>query len=52
MDWRHIPELLAAGGEAYTEQKDLCVWAKDNAGMGSLYCSQHELVFVLLIRLG
>ncbi|WP_372625114.1 site-specific DNA-methyltransferase [Falsiroseomonas sp.] len=46
MDWRHMPELLAAGGEVYSELKNLCVWAKDNAGMGSLYRSQHELVFV------
>ena len=46
MDWRHMPELLAAGGEAYTELKNLCVWAKGNVGMGSLYRSQHELVFV------
>ena len=46
MDWRHIDELLAAGREAYTELKNLCVWAKDNPGMGSLYRSQHELIFV------
>ena len=46
MDWRHMSELLAAGQEAYSELKNLCVWAKDNAGMGSLYRSQHELVFV------
>jgi DNA modification methylase len=46
MDWRHMGELLAAGKQAYTELKNLCVWAKDNAGMGSLYRSQHELVFV------
>ncbi len=46
MDWRHVDELLAAGREAYRELKNLCVWAKDNAGMGSLYRSQHELVFV------
>ncbi|MBC7799817.1 MAG: ParB N-terminal domain-containing protein [Gemmatimonadaceae bacterium] len=46
MDWRHMNELLAAGGEVYSELKNLCVWAKDNAGMGSLYRSQHELVFV------
>ena len=26
--------------------ENLCVWAKDNAGMGSLYRSQHELVLV------
>ena len=46
MDWRHLDELLAAGREAYGELKNLCVWVKDNAGMGSLYRSQHELVFV------
>jgi DNA modification methylase len=46
MDWRHIEELLAAGRDAYSELKNVCVWVKDNAGMGSLYRSQHELVFV------
>jgi DNA modification methylase len=46
MDWRHMTELLAAGRQAYTELKNLCVWAKNNPGMGSLYRSQHELVFV------
>lgn len=46
MDWRHLGELLAAGKAAYTELKNLCVWTKDNAGMGSLYRSQHELVLV------
>jgi DNA modification methylase len=46
MDWRHIGELLAAGKVAYAELKNLCVWAKDTPGMGSLYRSQHELVLV------
>ncbi|HEX4022166.1 MAG TPA: DNA methyltransferase [Acidobacteriaceae bacterium] len=46
MDWRHLGELLAAGKAVYGELKNLCVWAKDNAGMGSLYRSQHELVLV------
>ncbi len=46
MDWRHMSELLEAGQLAYTELKNLCVWVKDNGGMGSLYRSQHELVFV------
>jgi len=50
MDWRHIEELLTAGAEAYGELKNLCVWAKDNAGMGSLYRSQHDLVFVFKQR--
>jgi len=46
MDWRHMSEILAAGEEAYDERKNLCVWTKTNGGMGSLYRSQHELVFV------
>jgi DNA modification methylase len=46
MDWRHMRELLAAGGEIYSELKNLCIWNKSNAGMGSLYRSRHELVFV------
>jgi DNA modification methylase len=46
MDWRHIAELLVAGRAVYSELKNLCVWAKDNAGMGSLYRSQHELICV------
>jgi DNA modification methylase len=46
MDWRHCPEILAAGTAAYSELKNICVWAKNNGGMGSLYRSQHEFVFV------
>jgi DNA modification methylase len=46
MDWRHQLEVLAAGREVYSELKALCVWVKDGPGMGSLYRSQHELVFV------
>jgi DNA modification methylase len=46
MDWRHIAELLAAGREADARLENICVWVKDNAGMGSLYRSQHEFVFV------
>jgi DNA modification methylase len=46
MDWRHMTEVLAAGQPVYSELKNLCVWAKTNGGMGSLYRSQHELVFV------
>jgi DNA modification methylase len=46
IDWRHIRELLEAAAKPYGELKNLCVWAKSNASMGSLYRSQHELVFV------
>jgi hypothetical protein len=46
MDWRHMPEMLAAGHAVYSEFKNLCIWNKSNAGMGSFYRSKHELVFV------
>jgi DNA modification methylase len=46
MDWRHVGEMLEAGNASYTELKNICVWAKNNGGMGSLYRSQHEFVFV------
>ena len=46
MDWRHVEDLLTAAHGVFGEVKNLCVWVKDNAGMGSLYRSQHELVFV------
>lgn len=46
MDWRHAHELLAAAERPYS-LKNLAVWVKDRAGMGSLYRSQHELIFVL-----
>ncbi|MCU0732804.1 MAG: site-specific DNA-methyltransferase, partial [Hyphomonas sp.] len=45
MDWRHMGELLEASRAAFTEFKNLCVWNKTNAGMGSFYRSKHELVF-------
>jgi DNA modification methylase len=46
MDWRHMSEMLAAGRNVYSELKNLCVWNKTNAGMGSFYRSKHELVFI------
>ena len=47
MDWRHLAELLTAASGANLVLKNLAVWVKDNAGMGSLYRSQHELILIL-----
>lgn len=49
MDWRHLTEILTAGRTAYDHLLNLCVWNKDNGGMGSLYRSKHELVFVFKV---
>jgi DNA modification methylase len=46
MHWSKIKEVLAAASDVYAELKNLCVWNKTNAGMGSLYRSKHELLFV------
>ena len=46
MDWRHMSEMLSAGNGVYSELKNVCVWNKARAGMGSFYRSKHELVFV------
>ena len=45
MDHRHVGEVLEAAKGRY-EYKNLCVWVKRNGGMGTLYRSQHEFVFV------
>jgi len=45
MDWRHMRELQVAA-QGLLEFKQLCIWTKDNGGMGTFYRSQHELVFV------
>jgi DNA methylase len=46
MDWRHTYEMLTAGRRVFKELKNICVWVKHNAGMGSFYRRQHEFVFV------
>jgi len=49
MDWRHIDDVSAVGKAVYGELLNVCVWNKSNAGMGSLYRSKHELVFVFRV---
>ncbi len=46
MDWRHLPQLQAVCEHLYHEQLNLCIWVKNNGGMGSFYRSRHELVLV------
>jgi DNA modification methylase len=45
-DWAHLGEMQRAGDAVFSELKNVCVWSKDRPGMGSLYRSQHELIFV------
>ena len=43
IDYRHVDQLISAGKSVFSAFKNLAVWAKDRAGMGSFYRSQHEL---------
>jgi ParB-like chromosome segregation protein Spo0J len=49
MDWRHVEELVRAGHIVYGAMLNLIVWVKTNAGQGSFYRSQHELIGVFRI---
>ena len=42
-------DLLSVGRRVYGTLLNLCIWNKSNAGMGSLYRSKHELVFVFKV---
>ena len=44
IDWRGYPSVIAAALQLGLAPFNLIVWAKSNAGMGSLYRSQHELL--------
>ena len=49
MDWRHIDALIEAGRTVYSAILNVVVWAKSNAGQGSFYRSQHELIGVFRV---
>jgi len=46
MDHHHAGEQIAAGDAAFHKRLNIAIWVKSNAGMGSLYRSQHEMVFI------
>lgn len=52
MDWRHMDDVTASVGKIYDDLLNICVWNKSNAGMGSLYRSKHEMVFVYRVGSG
>lgn len=49
VDWRHVGELIAAGERVFGEMINLVTWVKSNAGQGSFYRSQHELIGVFRV---
>jgi len=46
MDWRHVGEMSEALDALGLDLLNICIWVKSNPGMGSLYRSQYEHVFV------
>lgn len=44
MDWSHLGELRVACDPIFGKPRNMIVWVKSNAGMGSFYRSQHELI--------
>lgn len=46
IDWRHMGEMLQAGRAAGLSAANVCIWDKGTGGLGSLYRSQYEMVFV------
>ena len=47
IDWRSVELVLACGRDLELELVNIVVWSKSNAGQGSLWRSQHELLPVL-----
>lgn len=45
-DWRMIGLLTGIGEEVYSKLLNIIAWIKPNAGLGSHYRSQHELIAV------
>ena len=51
-DWRALPHMYDAALGVFHEQKNLIVFAKTNAGMGTFYRSAHELILAYKISPG
>lgn len=51
-DWRAATHMLDAASGVFQETKNWIVWAKTNAGMGTFYRSQFELIFAFKISAG
>lgn len=48
-DWRHVDAVMRVGRKVYATQLNLAAWVKSNAGQGSFYRSQHELIAIFRV---
>ena len=46
MDWRHQGEICAAVDNVFGQLLNVAIWVKPSGGMGSLYRSAYELIFI------
>jgi hypothetical protein len=46
IDWRHVVELAVAGRACDMKLETICVWVKNNPGMGGIYRNGHEMIVV------
>lgn len=51
-DWRAAPHMLDAARGVFDEVKNWIVWVKTNAGMGTFYRSQFELILAFRVSPG
>lgn len=51
-DWRALPHMQDAAEGLFAELKNLIVFAKTNAGMGTFYRSAHELILAYKVSAG
>jgi DNA modification methylase len=51
-DWRAATHMLDAAQGVFSEVKNWIAWVKTNAGMGTFYRSQFELVFAFKVSAG
>lgn len=51
-DWRAAPHLIDAAQGVFHETKNMIVWSKTNAGMGTFYRSAHELIYAFKVSPG
>lgn len=50
IDWRHVADLVEVASPLFEQMLNLVVWNKTNAGQGSFYRSQHELIGVFRVE--
>ena len=46
IDWRSVEMMIGVGKRVYGTMLNLCIWLKTNAGLGSMWRSQYEMVCV------